>query len=282
MTKKWTRGKELEGPGPNHHEEAYSKLECLVLEDGYERTDAGIVHEKFCNRYQFTEGVVGATDEDIDYYSDDYARPNGPLQWMDGRPRALGLRIGCVESGRPTRGFLSAVSKTMCTLTCDEGYHAVYAHGGHYHAYCHDKRHGKGKGGDDAECEPVVRELRCGIDGGDPYMDKDEKGMTDLICRKDDAEHSAHSVKSKAPKEAKKKGGHGEGLRTTLAAKGAAGGSSVMLTGVVGVVAGMVGAMVAMVVQARMQRTFLPATQTLAGERTSLLRGRSEPDAQTV
>ena len=40
--------------------------------------------------------------------------------------------------------------------------------------------------------------------------------------------------------------------------------------------------MVAMVVQARMQRTFLPATQTLAGERTSLLRGRSEPDAQTV
>ena len=36
----------------------------------------------------------------------------------------------------------------------------------------------------------MARELRCGIDGGDPYMVEDEKGTTELlliICRKDGA-----------------------------------------------------------------------------------------------
>ena len=184
--------------GPGNHMEVYSFFQCLITRPGYSKTAAGIVYENFCNRHIFTEGVVGAVDEEGDFYSVDL---DGPLQ---GKHKPLGRRTGCIESTKPRRGFLSAVTKPECTVTCADGYHAVYEHDGHYYSYCpyekHD--HDMDRINDHTNiasppCPPkVVRTLRCGLDGGDPYMDEDEMGMAELICVADGTEHYSHGGKS--------------------------------------------------------------------------------------
>ena len=148
-------------------------------------------------------------------------------------------------------------------------------------------------------CEPVVRTLRCGLEGGEPFMDEDDMGMTELICVKDGTtKHNSHDHGKKdhgkkaepdtsaasatshdhGKKESKGKGNPKGGessnmYRTTM--RSAQDGPSIMITGAVGVVAGLIGAMFAMAVQTRMKRTFSPEPAPLnVGELTHLLNER--------
>ena len=219
-------------------------LMCLESQPGFAMTSAGIVFEEFCNRYVYGDGVVGTRDAS-----------------------------GCETSDAEGAGFLYAVSGTMadgnsCTLECDKGYEAVFEHDGQFHPYCpyekHD--HDMDRINDHTNiasppCPPkVVRTLRCGLDGGDPYMDEDEMGMAELICKRvGTVDLYGHDGRGKHVKDGKKDHKHAHGKdhkhahpadrgnqrlsihQTSRIRK--AGTHAALVASVVGVLAGLVGSM---------------------------------------
>lgn len=249
-------------------------LQCLKTYPGYSQTEnpmGSIVYENLCDRYHWPDYVQGVESSGNGYYGDGGA---------------------CVQSSEIYEGFLSARSRPQCQVGCVAGYHAVYEHSGHYHAYCKHGKHDHDHNGVDdhtgelePECEPVVRTLKCGLDGGMPYMEADEMGMTELICVEDGTDHhlsmshskgshdhhhhhhydededvshsdASHADGSHSGKHAKArnvkgnvkggtKKGHSEELQGLGSGKMATTGTSTAVTAIIAMLAGVVGAVAA-------------------------------------
>ena len=114
---------------------------CHATAEGYSADADGVVYEHRCAPYELQPGIAGNSGG---------GDPCNPDQ------------------------VLFSVTNNECWLECDEGWHAVYKHKSHYHAY---------KDGD--AYDPELDRLFCSIDGG--------VATTGIICQEDhDHAHHGH------------------------------------------------------------------------------------------